>query len=50
MGSVESTSKPMSEPTGELASEYIFSTSSTGSGDPYYVTLNLNGSAMCIFK
>ena len=40
----------MSEPTGELTSEYIFSTSSTGSGDPYYVTLNLNGSADVHFQ
>ena len=50
VGSVESTSKPMSEPTGELASEYNFSTSSTGSGDLYYVTLNLNGSADVHFQ
>ena len=50
VGSVESTSKPMSEPAGELTSEYIFSTSSTGSGDPYYVTLNLNGSADVHFQ
>ena len=50
MGSVESNSKPMSEPTGELASEYIFSTSSTGSRDPYYVTHNLKGSADVHFQ
>ena len=50
MGLVESTSKPLSEPTGELASEYIFSTSSTGSGDPYYVTPNLSGSVDVHFQ
>ena len=50
MCSVESTSKPMSEPTGELASEYIFSTGSTGSGDPSYVTLNLDGTANVHFQ